>query len=78
MAMRVYSKDHVYVNHDLQENWWLSGFAIGPRRKAEDLILEGTFVFPNGEMMHAYLAALEEQHPEVSYTVEGTRVHFIW
>ncbi len=41
-----------------QQHWWLAGFVMGMAVRPEDLILEVTLTFPDGEMCRAFTRSM--------------------
>lgn len=78
ISMKVYDKFRTYVNLELDDYWWATGFALAvPGAPKWTLTLESTLVFPNEEMADCFIDGLKK-YPEISYTIENTTVNVKW
>ncbi|MDE6906349.1 MAG: DUF4474 domain-containing protein [Lachnospiraceae bacterium] len=72
MSIRLFHRNkeiaHLHKNH-----WWLTAFQMGRYCEPKELWVEAGITFPNFEMLHAFVNALEEQgHGE--YCICGLQI----
>lgn len=80
MTLQIYHGEDLLVNQEPQMHWWINGFQMSDRIYIPDsLTLKSSIVMPDEEMLNAFCEAIDSHYrKDVSYTVEGLTVYFVW
>lgn len=78
MSITLKNGDETLIEREEMRHWWMCGFRFGPPVSLENLTLESTIEFEDGEMMASFLEAVKEYSDEMSVSAEGNLVSIIW
>ncbi len=78
VEMDLYYKNEFLFTRPMQKSWWVTGFVVFQSCKPSDVRVDAKIVFPNKEMLDAFLTSLEAYGYVLneSYTVEENMVVF--
>ena len=77
ISMKIYNDRKTYIDRELTDTWWITGFTFAPWRPPETLNVASEMRFQDEGFMKAFLAAVDEMGI-MTYTVEGTTVNLLW
>lgn len=80
MAMQLYRGKTLLFEREMQTHWWVTGFAFRTICEPWQLTLNGSIIFPEEGFRDAFTAAIDSLPfwNNVSYSVIGNQVDFIW
>ena len=79
MGFDLYHHDELLFTRAQTLHWWLNGFKISSvLYLPEDLTLDFTMEFPDEGLLSAFTSAVDAEHTDLSYTVEGLTFHGVW
>lgn len=71
MCFTLYKKD-IEIMKVCAHHWWLAGFKLGMFSYPKELSMDIQIVFPNSDMLHAFLTSFEKlKHTKKEYSVYG-------
>ncbi len=80
MSLQVYHGEDLLVNQEPQPHWWINGFQMSDRIYVPaSLTLVSSIVMYDEEMVRAFCEAIDKNYyHDVTYTVDGLKVSFVW
>ena len=78
MSMKVYYNDELLFEREETRHWWICGLKFGPSVPPEEILVNGTIEFEDGEMMNKFMEAAKEFEDEMIVSADGMKVNVIW
>lgn len=78
MSFTVYLDDEEIIGTKEKTTWWQTAFTPHTLTLPSNLTLSFTIVFPNRQMMDAFVESLMQQAPQVDVKTDGLRVTVCW